>query len=112
MWPVRKHATYQIRSTVFLTCWIIVTENIKLDQNEFIDMGSLSRFWIQCFSSRVRKKSNILVSWLKHESTLNEIKRPELIALVYYRIIVKVSYHVIPAYLPKENPKDTAFTMT
>lgn len=88
-----------------------MAENIKLGQNEFVDMGSLSRFWIQCFSSRVRKKSNILVGWLKHEPTLNEIKGPELIALVYYRIIVKVSYYVIPAYLPKENPKDTPFTM-
>lgn len=32
------------------------------------------RFWIQCFHSRVRKKSNNLAGWLKHGPTLNKLK--------------------------------------
>lgn len=63
------------------------TRNIKLNQAEFIDMGSLSRdSAFNVVAGEVRKGSNRLVGWLKHQKMAHceQIKNAQLLILPWF----------------------------
>lgn len=52
----------------YLRVWDNSTRNIKLNQAEFLDMGSLSKDSASNVAAGgIRKGSNSLIGWLKHQ---------------------------------------------